>query len=40
MIDRIIHYGHYIDTGTVDWRILNSPMNKQAIVDKGKCNTN
>lgn len=35
MIDRIIHYGHYIDTGTVDWRILNSPMNKQAIVNKG-----
>jgi DNA replication protein DnaC len=29
MIDRIVHFGHLIDTGTVDWRLRLSPMNHQ-----------
>lgn len=30
IIDRIVHYGHSIDTGTRDWRLMHSPMNKQS----------
>ena len=33
MIDRIVHFGHLIDTGKVDWRLRLSPMNHQ-MVDK------
>lgn len=33
MIDRIVHFGHLIDTGNVDWRLKLSPMNQQ-MVDK------
>lgn len=29
MIDRIVHYGHLINTGNVDWRLRLSPMNHQ-----------
>ena len=29
MIDRIVHYGHLINTGNVDWRLRQSPMNRQ-----------
>lgn len=29
IIDRIVHYGHLIDTGKVDWRLKQSPMNTQ-----------
>ena len=37
IIDRIVHYGHNIDTGTRDWRLVHSPMNKQShIVKKDK----
>ena len=28
IIDRIVHYGYSIDTGTKDWRISSSPMNR------------
>lgn len=27
IIDRLVHYGHSIDTGTQDWRLSHSPMN-------------
>lgn len=29
IIDRIVHYGHLIDTGKIDWRLRQSPMNNQ-----------
>ncbi len=29
IIDRIVHYGHLVDTGKVDWRLKQSPMNTQ-----------
>lgn len=31
IIDRIVHYGHMIDTGKVDWRLRQSPMNRQIV---------
>lgn len=31
IIDRIVHYGHLIDTGKVDWRLRQSPMNRQIV---------
>ena len=31
MIDRIVHFGHLIDTGNVDWRLKLSPMNQQMV---------
>lgn len=31
MIDRIVHFGHLIDTGKVDWRLRLSPMNQQMV---------
>lgn len=34
IIDRIVHYGHSIDTGSKDWRLANSPMNNQTFVEK------
>lgn len=34
IIDRIVHYGHSIDTGTKDWRLANSPMNGQRFIDR------
>ncbi|MGN0906450.1 MAG: IS21-like element helper ATPase IstB [Bullifex sp.] len=30
IIDRIVHYGHNIDTGSRDWRLVHSPMNRQS----------
>lgn len=36
IIDRIVHYGHLIDTGTKDWRVVNSPMNKTQVVELRK----
>ena len=32
IIDRIVHYGHLIDTGKKDWRLSNSPMNGKQFV--------
>lgn len=32
IIDRIVHYGHNIDTGSRDWRLVHSPMNRQSVV--------
>ena len=34
MIDRIVHFGHLIDTGKVDWRLRLSPMNHQMVEKK------
>ena len=34
IIDRIVHYGHFIDCGKKDWRIATSPMNNQTFVEK------
>jgi len=34
MIDRIVHFGHLIDTGKVDWRLKLSPMNQQMVEKK------
>lgn len=34
IIDRIVHYGHSIDTGRKDWRLANSPMNRSEFVKK------
>ena len=34
IIDRIVHYGHFIDCGKKDWRLASSPMNKQTFVEK------
>ena len=34
MIDRIVHFGHLIDTGNVDWRLKLSPMNKQMVENR------
>ena len=31
IIDRIVYYGHLVDTGKVDWRLRQSPMNKQIV---------
>lgn len=36
IIDRIVHYGHSIDTGTKDWRLVNSPMNEHNYVERSK----
>lgn len=33
IIDRIVHYGHLIDTGNKDWRLSNSPMNRTQVVE-------
>lgn len=32
IIDRIVHYGHLIDTGKKDWRLSNSPMNGKQFI--------
>lgn len=29
IIDRGVHYGHMINTGNKDWRLVNSPMNRK-----------
>lgn len=34
IIDRLVHYGHSIDTGTKDWRLAHSPMNKTTFSGK------
>jgi DNA replication protein DnaC len=36
IIDRIVHYGHLIDTGNKDWRLSSSPMNKTQVVELRK----
>lgn len=32
IIDRIVHYGHLVDTGKKDWRLSCSPMNGKQFV--------
>lgn len=37
IIDRLVHYGHLIDTGSKDWRLEHSLMRDQVItVKKGR----
>jgi DNA replication protein DnaC len=36
IIDRIVHYGHLVDTGDRDWRLAHSPMNGQVIGERPK----
>ena len=36
IIDRIVHYGHLIDTGKKDWRLSNSPMNGKQFIKAAK----
>jgi DNA replication protein DnaC len=36
MIDRIVHYGHLIDTGNKDWRLSSSPMNRTQVMELRK----
>jgi len=36
IIDRVVHHGYLIDTGKVDYRIADSPMNRQSFIEKGK----
>jgi len=36
MIDRIVHLGHLIDTGSIDWRLKLSPMNHQ-MIERATC---
>ena len=31
IIDRLVHYGHLIDTGSKDWRLENSLMRDQVV---------
>ena len=33
IIDRIVHYGHLVDTGKKDWRLSNSTMNGRQLVN-------
>ncbi len=36
IIDRIVHYGHLIDTGKKDWRLSNSTMSGKQFVKAAK----
>ena len=34
IIDRLVHYGHLIDTGSKDWRLEHSLMKDQVVRTK------